>query len=137
MIHPARTNAAKTNAAKTTSHAANAAKAWGAPIPLWVAALAAACDKCGSLARIGDKLGYSAATVSQVINRKYAGDTAAVEAAVRAHLLAERVDCPVAGVIPATDCLENRARGFSTASPLAVRFSRTCPTCTHNQGGGT
>ncbi len=122
---------------KAANHAANALNAWGPSIPVWVAALAAACDKCGSLARIGEKIGYSPATVSQVINRKYLGDTAAVAAAVRAHLLAERVECPVIGAIPATECLENRARGFSTASPQAVRLSRTCPTCIHNQGAGS
>jgi len=127
--------AAPTHADPT--HAAKARAAWGDAPPVWVAALAAACDKAGSLAKVGALIGYSPTTVSQVINRKYAGDTAAVEVAVRAHLLAERVDCPELGTITVAACLGHRQRGFSTASPQALRLSRACPSCIHNHGAGS
>lgn len=124
-------------AATHATHATNARAAWGDTPPVWVAALAAACDKSGSLAKVGAKIGYSPATVSQVINGKYAGETVKVEAAVRAHLLAERVDCPELGTIPAAECLDHRARGLATASPQALRLSRACRSCPHNQGAGS
>lgn len=67
-------------------HQANASTAWGQPPPAWINALAQACDD-SSLARIGAKIGYSGAALSQAINHKYPGDMDAVRAAVCAHLV--------------------------------------------------
>lgn len=129
------TRGPKKGAAKTAGqHVANAKAAWGEPAPVWVLALARACD-AASLAEVGKRIGYSGAAVSQTINRKYQGDLAAVEKAARGVLLAEKLDCPVLGLIAANDCLAHQRQGFTTASPQAVRLAMACPNCTHRQGG--
>ena len=115
-------------------HMANAKAAWGEPLPVWVAALARACDTT-SLSEVGKRLDYSGAALSQVIRRKYPGNMAALEKAARGVLLAEKLDCPVLGLIPANECLAHQRQGFSTASPQAVRLSAACPSCPHRQGG--
>lgn len=129
------TRGPKKGAAKCAGqHVANAKAAWGDHMPVWVMALARACD-ANSLSHVGASVGYSGAALSQTINRKYQGDIAAVEKAVRGVLLAERLDCPVLGLIPANDCLTHQRKAFNTASPQAVRLARACATCTHRQGG--
>ncbi len=114
-------------------HLANATAAWGDPLPLWVAALARACD-AASLSEVGKRIGYSGAAVSQTINRKYGGDLAAVEKATCGVLLAQKVDCPVMGLLAANDCLANQRQGFSTGSRLSVQLAMACPNCAHRQG---
>jgi len=116
-------------------HMDNARAAWGDDAPVWVLALARACDAT-SQTKVGARIGYSGAAVSQTINGKYPGTVAAVEKAVRFVLLAEKVDCPVLGLIPANDCLARQRQGFTTSNPQAVRLARACGTCTHRQGGG-
>lgn len=124
----------KGTAKSAGQHVANARAAWGDDMPVWVMALARACD-AGSLSQIGASVGYSGPALSQTINRKYQGDIAAVEKAVRGVLLAERQGCPVLGLIPANDCLSHQRKAFNTASPQAVRLARACATCIHRQGG--
>lgn len=129
------TRGPKKGAAKCAGqHVANARSAWGDDMPVWVMALARSCD-ANSLSQVGTSVGYSSAALSQTINRKYRGDIAAVEKAVRGVLLAERLDCPVLGLIPANDCLSHQRKTFSTANPQAVRLARACATCPHRQGG--
>lgn len=121
---------------RAAKHHDNARAAWGDALPLWVAALAEACDKA-SLGKVAERVKYSAAALSQVINGKYPGDLVKLERAVRGALLAEVVACPVlARTIPTSDCGANQRRGFSTASPLAARLGRTCPTCPQREGAG-
>lgn len=111
--------------------------AWGDDLPDWVEALASACDK-STQAGTARRIGYSPATVSCVLVRRYAGDTAAVERAVRATILAETADCPELGEIALADCLEWRRRSgdFAATSGLRTRMFAACRACPKH-GGGT
>lgn len=121
-------------AKKPGQHVDNASAAWGNPTPVWVMALARAAD-LSSLKQAGERVGYSLAAISQTINRKYQGDMDAIEKAVRGVLLAEKLDCPVQGMIPANACLDNQRQTMTTANRQAVRLAQTCPTCSHRSGG--
>ncbi len=120
---------------RTVSQSAvkRARAAWGERLPDWVAELAAACDAT-SQNRVAKRVGYSAATISQVLSRTYRGDMARVEQAVRGVLMHETVNCPVLGELPQHVCLDNQkkaARGLIGTSSWRTRLTRTCPTCQH------
>lgn len=124
----------KGGAKRADQHQANAKLAWGFGVPVWIAALARACDTA-SLSAVATRVGYSSGALSMAINAKYPGDMAALEKAVRGVLLAEKLACPVLGLIPGNDCLANQRQALTTASPQGVRLSRACPSCAHRQGG--
>ncbi len=102
-----------------------AAAAWGAGMPDWIAALAAACDET-SQAKVAARLFYSPAAVSYVVNAKYAGDMDAVEQAVRGALMNRKVQCPVAGELAADACLAHQRAPFAAHNPQRVQFYRAC-----------
>lgn len=99
--------------------------AWGPTPADWLVALAKACDQetQGKAAR---RIGYSAATVSFVLNKRYMGDLRAVEAAVRDGLMRGTVSCPLKGEIPGEECLHNQALPFSATNPQRVALFRAC-----------
>lgn len=107
-------------------------QAWGPSCPDWVQVLAIACTE-RSQAAIAAQLGYSPAVISQTLKGVYAGDIGAVGRAVRAHLMAETVDCPVLGTIAVLACREHQRCAFAgvRASTLHVRLARECPRCPH------
>lgn len=103
-----------------------ARQAWSGAPPDWVEALAKACDGA-SQARVADRIGYSAATVSQVIKAAYKGDFSRVEAVVRGAFMAETVACPGRGcAIPTDECVGWRRRPYDGANHLHVRMYRAC-----------
>lgn len=109
--------------------------AWGAEMPEWVRVLAERCD-ASSQSKAAKELGYSAATVSFVLNAKYPGDMAAVEKAVRGAFMAERIDCPVLGALPGHQCLENQRRPFAATNHIRVQLYRSCHGgCPHARKG--
>lgn len=110
---------------------ARAAHQWGAALPDWVGALAAACDAAGRQSVVAARLGYSPAVVSQVLKRDYRGNYEAVEAAVRARLMAATIECPVLGQILLEDCHDHQraAQAGARESTLQVRLARACPAC--------
>lgn len=103
---------------------------WGADLPDWVAALAEHCAAT-SQNKVAARLGRSAALVSTVLRRKYAGDMHAVEELVRGHLLAATVACPALGVLPLHEChvWRFKARAFQNTNSLRVRMFRACQLC--------
>ncbi len=109
--------------------------AWGAVMPEWVRVLAEACD-AGGQRETALAIGYSQAVVSQVLSRSYAGDYAAVEAAVSGALMGETVRCPVFGELRRDQCLRNqRLPKGPTGDPARRALRRTCPTCPNALGG--
>lgn len=102
--------------------------AHGEDLPDWVNELAALVDQIG-LKAAGARVGYSGSAMSQVINAKYPGDLAAVEAEVRSALLSPTVDCPVLDEITREICLEYQAKPFSAASARSALVFHACKRC--------
>ncbi|WP_299072797.1 hypothetical protein [uncultured Paraglaciecola sp.] len=80
--------------------------------------------------------GMSKTTLSQVLNKKYAGSMANIEANVLAAYANIKVTCPVLGSIPVKRCNIEKKKPFSAANPTRVRLYKTCKTCPHNKQGG-
>ena len=107
--------------------------AWGPTPADWLVVLAEACDQetQGKAAR---RIGYSAATVSFVLNARYTGDLKAVEAAVRDALMRGTVACPLLGEILGETCRHNQALPFSATNPQRVALFRACRSgCVHSR----
>lgn len=104
--------------------------AWGAELPDWVEALAAACAATSQSA-VAKRMNRSAAVVSQVLRRKYPGNLAAVEDVFRGAFQALEVACPSMGTIPANECRDwqRRAYRFAGVNSLRVRMFRACRAC--------
>ena len=102
----------------------------------WLIELAALADKIG-LARAGQKLGYSAATVSQVLSGNYRGDLDRVEQCVRGALMGSIVRCPVLGEIGRDRCLDEQKQPFRATSAMRAQLFHACKSCPHarRQGG--
>lgn len=103
----------------------NATAAWGSPLPDWIDHLAREVDAT-STAKAARRIKYSAPVVSSVLRNTYAGDTGAVEQAVRGALMNYTVACPVLGEITGVACSSHQRRKLVTANPTAVRLWRAC-----------
>lgn len=114
-----------------------AEKAWGKPMPDWIAVLARQCDE-GTQRKAAERLGYSAGLVSNVLRQKYAGDMAAVEEAVRGAWMGDTVVCPAMGTIPSDTCLDwrRKAKKFAATNNHRVRMFKACNACPRNQREG-
>ncbi|MBB99162.1 MAG: transcriptional regulator [Rhodobacteraceae bacterium] len=116
----------------TISMADKAAAAWG-EAPDWIRELALLADREG-LSSAGVRIGYSAATTSQVINAKYRGDLGRVEERVRGALMGLSVACPVLGDLSRDLCLDWQAKGYAPTSAHRVRMFRACRSgCPHSR----
>lgn len=119
-----------------TTMVAKARAAWGEALPDWIAALAAAADRLGGKA-VADRIGFSRATVSLVVNNKWSRDLTAVERAVRGALMAETVDCPVVGAIGTDLCGQHQKAPWAPHNPQRIQFYRACRGgCPHSSIGG-
>jgi hypothetical protein len=114
--------------------------AWGDPLPDWIAALAAECDRTSQgatgkrLPRSGGS-GYSAATINCVLGKSYGADRTVIEPSVRPAPMSPPVDCPVIGEMSASACIEHQRAEWS---PRNAVIRDVCPSCSHaNQTGGT
>lgn len=113
-----------------------AIEAWGAPLPDWLEVLAHKCAET-SQRKAAKEIGYSAAMVSQLLRKRYSGNVAAVEEAVRGAWMGATVACPVLGDVPTTTCLswQRKAREFVPSTSHRVRMYRACNACPRHTEG--
>lgn len=114
----------------TNSEAVN--QAWGGRAPDWLLALAQAADGGMSRRRLAGLIGYSPTAVSQALSGKYRGSTQKMEAAVRAALMNDTVQCPVLGEISGEQCLQEQKKPLVATSGMRVRLWRACRDCENN-----
>lgn len=105
--------------------------AWGDTMPDWILRMAQECDRTNQRS-VADRIGQSNATVSKLINRKYAGSMMEMEQQVRATFCDDRVDCPAFGSIPLASCIRNRRRKTPAVNAMQRAFDRHCPGCPFN-----
>jgi len=74
---------------------------------------------------VAEKLGISNTTVSQVVNEKYPGDMARIQALVESVFLKKTVICPVLGEIAWHECHRHQKNEF-TSNPQKLRLYRSC-----------
>ena len=111
--------------------------AWGEALPDWIEALAIECAKA-SQNRVAERLGRSAAMISQILRAKYPGDLAGFEERFRGVFQAQALDCPALGLIPSNECQDWRVKGkaFTPGNPLRTRMFRACAACPRNRSEG-
>jgi hypothetical protein len=111
-------------------------KAAGRPMPEWVAALAAE-SAATSQNRVAERMGRSAALVSQVLRAKYPGDLQAVEEVFNGAFRAAVLECPALGTIPTNVCRDWRVKSRRLVNVNAQRVAmfRACSACPRNRGG--
>lgn len=114
--------------------------AWGDDLPDWVERLAEECGRT-SQNKVAQKLGRSAALVSNVLRRKYGGsnggDMASVEDLVRGRFMAHVTNCPALGEIGTHICRgwRSKASTFSGHNAQSVTMFRACKRCPVNAPG--
>lgn len=86
----------------------------------------------GSQAKVARMLGYSAATISQVLAGQYKGLLDGFLTRVEEVFGTTEVDCPVLGTITYPQCVEERRRPFSSVNPHRVRMFQACRGCSNN-----
>jgi hypothetical protein len=86
----------------------------------------------GSQAKAGKMLGYSSATISQVLSGTYGGQLDAFLTRVKEVFGRGQVDCPIMGAIGYPQCVEERRRPFCAANPHRVRMFQACRQCPDN-----
>ena len=91
-----------------------------------------AVENLGSQAKVGKRLGYSAATISQVLSGSYGGQIDAFLTRVEEVFGTSEIKCPVLGEILLPECVEERRKPFTTANPHRVRMFQACRICRHN-----
>lgn len=82
---------------------------------------------------VAAKLGISNGTVSQLVNEKYPGDMAKMQARVESVYLNKTVNCPVLGKIGWHQCQANQ-KNEHTSNPMKLRLYRACRSgCEHSE----
>jgi hypothetical protein len=114
----------------------NARAAWAKAdksLPDWIEALAIECGAT-SQNRVAERMGRSAALISQVLRAKYPADLSAVEERFRGVFLEARIECPALGTLPAHECQDwrRKSRAFASGNPLRVQMFRACAACPRN-----
>lgn len=74
--------------------------------------------------------------INQALKGAYKGDVDRLRTLVEGALMAETVDCPVAGDLPKNKCLEHqsRPRQFAFVNPLFSKMYRACRSgCQHSK----
>lgn len=111
------------------------ASAWGAEAPEWIQVLASECAR-SSQATVGQRIGYSASTVNQVLKRTYQGNLRNVRAKVEGAFMGRTVECPVLGRLNQDACIDHQARPFAATNSQRVRLYRACRSgCPHSKLG--
>lgn len=131
--------AAGTSTKPTVSAVASVIEAWAggdaSRVPEWVMILAEACD-AQSRGKIAKRLGYSPATLSQVLNGKYMGNLERVAEMVRGALMSATVDCPINGETKLDTCLTDQKRTPPFASGWRMQVYKACRNGCPNFRGG-
>ncbi len=91
-----------------------------------------AVERQGSQARVAKMLGYSSATISQILSGKYQGELDNFLTKVEEIFGTRDVACPVSGTIPLNECVRERRTPFSTSNPRRVQMYRACLKCPFN-----
>jgi len=86
----------------------------------------------GSQAKVGRRIGYGSATISQVLSGDYGGKVDAVLIRVEEVYGKTEICCPVLGDIILPTCVEERRKQFTTANPHRVRMYQACRKCQYN-----
>lgn len=120
------------NKPAASTAAERAAAAWGVDLPDWIAVLAVECDRT-SQNKVAERLGYSGAAISQVVNNRYKAPLTAIEQAVRGVLMNALVQCPALGETPADVCLAFQRAEYSGHNPQRIRVWRACQTCANRR----
>ena len=84
-------------------------------------------------AGVARRMGYSPATISQVLSGVYRGDLAAVLQRAEECFSPATVPCPALGRIVYSLCVEERRQPFSMASPHRVAMYKACRACALNE----
>lgn len=121
------------SAAKKHDFVARARAAWGDDVPGWIVALAEEANRTSGSAAAA-RIGYSPATVSQVLSRSYPGDLDRIQEKVAGALMGATVSCEVYGDIPRDRCLDLQ-QGFSATSSARARVYSVCRSgrCPHSR----
>lgn len=98
---------------------------------LWIEVLRTEVQRA-SQRKVGNRIGYSPTTISQVLSGSYAGDVDKVRASIEGAFMGVKVDCPAVGEIPRDRCQQYQSQKFASTNPLRVQLSMLCPECTHN-----
>ena len=107
-------------------------KHWGTDAPQWIIDLAKACDKTSQKA-MASKIGKSPAVINLVLKNNYVGGRIdRVEADVKRILDARPVDCPILGLIEASECISNQKLPFNGGNHQQVKLFVACRKCPHN-----
>lgn len=115
----------------TKDHVERVKASWGNPAP-WLIVLAEQCNK-SSQAGVAKALGYSAATISQVLSNSYRGDLHRIGEMVSGRFMAATVNCPVLGELGRNACLEWQAKPYAATSSHRVMMHRACRAgCAHS-----
>ncbi|MDC8804251.1 helix-turn-helix domain-containing protein [Halomonas pacifica] len=102
----------------------------------WLDVLARACSD-SSQNRVAQRLGVSAAMISQALRGRYPGDLRALQQRVEGEFMGQVVQCPVLGEISARQCLDCQRQPFAATNAQRVRLYRACRSgCPHSQIGG-
>jgi len=119
-------------------HVQNATVAWDGELPDWVRVLAERADELG-LKKTAAQVGYSAATITYVIRKKYKAPLDSVETRVRATLMAATVICPALGELSLAQCLDwrEKEKDFQATSGLRTRMLAACRHCPMNATKGS
>ena len=92
-----------------------------------------AVESHGSQTKVAKMLGYSSATISQVLGGTYQGALDKFLTRVEEIFGTEMVSCPVLGKdVLLGRCVQERRAPFSSANPLRVQFYRACSKCSVN-----
>ena len=110
---------------KSVPFSQKARAAWGNQMPDWIGELASMADLEG-LKGAAERIGYSDAAVSTVINGKYAGSLGSVEEAVRWALTSVTVECPILGEITRTRCMDEQKEPFRATSAHRAQLFHAC-----------
>lgn len=109
--------------------------AQGKALPAWVLGLAEQCAR-SSQRRVADRMGISAAVVSNIIAAKYPGDMQGMEDRYRGAFEMETVRCPALGDLTLDRCREwrKKSKRLISANARNVTMFRACARCPVNKG---
>jgi hypothetical protein len=108
--------------------------AWGDPLPDWIEVMAGKCLEMPQV-KVAERLGYSAAVVSQLLRNRYKGNLAALEDAVRGAWMGATVICPVVGSMRSDVCRDWQRKGkeFKATNSNRARMYFACASCPRSQ----
>ena len=91
----------------------------------WIELMRHEVDKT-SLNTVGNRIGYSYATISLVLSGKYPSNLNRIKERFENEFLLRHVQCPVLGSINRNECLDHQAAPFSSANFQRVQLYRAC-----------